>query len=57
MNHTIVEASDFQLEPNDLLSIQGYGRAQLLEIGGRTKRINTTLRIKHYLNSVNRRRI
>ena len=38
VNHTIVEASDFQLEPNDLLSIQGYGRAQLLEIGGRTKK-------------------
>ncbi|MEJ7393629.1 S4 domain-containing protein, partial [Staphylococcus saprophyticus] len=38
VNHTIVEASDFQLEPNDLLSIQGYVSEQLFEIFVRTKK-------------------
>ena len=38
VNHTIVDTPDFQLEKNDLLSIQGFGRAQITEIGGRTKR-------------------
>ena len=52
VNHTIVDTPDFQLEKNDLLSIQGFGRAQITEIGGRTKKINYTLPIKHYLNSI-----
>lgn len=38
VNHTVVDTPDFQLQPNDLLSIQGFGRAQLLEIGGKTKK-------------------
>ncbi|OHO72287.1 RNA-binding protein [Staphylococcus sp. HMSC036D05] len=38
VNHTIVDTPDFQLEKNDLLSIQGFGRAQITEIGGRTKK-------------------
>ena len=37
VNHTIIDSTDFQLEQNDLLSIQGYGRAQIVEIGGKTK--------------------
>ncbi|SLC61271.1 photosystem II S4 domain protein [Mycobacteroides abscessus subsp. massiliense] len=38
VNHTIIDSTDFQLEQNDLLSIQGYGRAQIVEIGGKTKK-------------------
>ena len=37
VNHTIIDSTDFQLEQNDLLSIQGYGRAQIVEIGGKQK--------------------
>ena len=57
MNHTIIDTPDFQLEQNDLLSIQGFGRAQITQIGGRTKKINYTLPIRHYLNSDELRRI
>ena len=38
VNHTIIDTPDFQLEQNDLLSIQGFGRAQITQIGGRTKK-------------------
>ena len=38
INHTIVEAVDFQLDEGDLISIQGYGRAKMIEIGERTKK-------------------
>ena len=38
VNHTIVDTPDFQLEQNDLLSIQGFGRARIIDIGGRTKK-------------------
>ena len=38
VNHTIIDASDFQLAQEDLLSIQGYGRAVVVEIGGKTKK-------------------
>lgn len=38
VNHTIVEAVDFQLDEGDLISIQGYGRAKMIEIGERTKK-------------------
>ena len=27
VNHTIVDSADFQLQANDLISIQGFGRA------------------------------
>ena len=37
VNHTVIDSTDFQLEQNDLLSIQGYGRAQIVEIGGKRK--------------------
>lgn len=57
VNHTIIDTPDFQLEQNDLLSIQGFGRAQITQIGGRTKKINYTLPIRHYLNSDELRRI
>ncbi|MBI5974538.1 RNA-binding protein [Staphylococcus sp. H16/1A] len=38
VNHTVIEAYDFQLEEGDLLSIQGYGRAKITHIGERTKK-------------------
>lgn len=49
VNHTIIDSPDFQLEMNDLLSIQGFGRAQVTDIGGRTKKdkIHITLSLIH----------
>lgn len=38
VNHTIIDSSDFQLDKGDLLSIQGYGRAMITDIGGKTKK-------------------
>ncbi|WP_415425782.1 RNA-binding protein [Staphylococcus borealis] len=38
VNHTIIDSPDFQIQTNDLLSIQGFGRAQITDIGGRTKK-------------------
>lgn len=38
VNHTLIEAVDFQLEEGDLLSVQGYGRAKVIHIGERTKK-------------------
>ncbi|ARJ51621.1 RNA-binding protein [Staphylococcus lutrae] len=38
VNYTLIEAADFQLEVGDLLSIQGYGRAKITNIGTRTKK-------------------
>ncbi|MCG3398841.1 RNA-binding protein [Staphylococcus massiliensis] len=38
VNHTIIEDVAFKLDEGDLLSIQGYGRAKVTEIGHRTKK-------------------
>ncbi|MBI5972262.1 YlmH family RNA-binding protein [Staphylococcus caledonicus] len=38
VNHTIIDSPDFQIQTNDLLSIQGFGRAQITEVGGKTKK-------------------
>ncbi|WP_332299491.1 RNA-binding protein [Staphylococcus gallinarum] len=38
VNHTIIDAADFQLASGDLLSIQGFGRAKVTDIGGTTKK-------------------
>ncbi|MCQ9290491.1 RNA-binding protein [Staphylococcus hyicus] len=38
VNHTLIESVDFQLDEGDLLSIQGYGRARVVQIGERTKK-------------------
>ena len=38
VNHTLIDSPDFQLQNNDLLSIQGFGRAQIIDIGGKTKK-------------------
>lgn len=41
MNHTIVDSADFQLQANDLISIQGFGRAHITDLGGKTKKDKT----------------
>lgn len=38
VNHTIIDSVDFQLASDDLISVQGYGRAMIIEIGGKTKK-------------------
>lgn len=38
VNHTLIDSLDFQLQNNDLLSIQGFGRARIVDIGGKTKK-------------------
>lgn len=38
VNHTIIDSPDFQVQINDLLSIQGFGRAQITDVDGRTKK-------------------
>ena len=38
VNHTVIDAADFQLDSGDLLSIQGFGRAMITDIGGKTKK-------------------
>ncbi|PTK59780.1 RNA-binding protein [Staphylococcus nepalensis] len=38
VNHTIIDSVDFQLDQGDLLSVQGYGRAMITDIGGKTKK-------------------
>lgn len=38
VNHTVIDAADFQLDSGDLLSIQGFGRAMITEIGSKTKK-------------------
>ena len=57
VNHTIVDSADFQLQANDLISIQGFGRAHITDLGGKTKKIKRTLPIEHYSNSNDLRRI
>ncbi|SGU67762.1 RNA-binding domain protein YlmH [Staphylococcus aureus] len=41
MNHTIVDSADFQLQANDLISIQGFGRTHITDLGGKTKKDKT----------------
>ncbi|QUP86150.1 RNA-binding protein [Exiguobacterium sp. PFWT01] len=38
VNHKVIEDASFILEPDDLLSVRGYGRIKLMEILGSTKR-------------------
>ncbi|MGY3481182.1 MULTISPECIES: YlmH family RNA-binding protein [Staphylococcus] len=46
VNHTIIDSVDFQLDKGDLLSIQGYGRAMIVDIGGKTKKDKTRISYK-----------
>lgn len=46
VNHTIIDSADFQLDKGDLLSIQGYGRAKVVDIGGKTKKDKTRISYK-----------
>ena len=38
VNHTLIDSPDFQLQNNDLLSIQGFGRARIIDIGRKNKK-------------------
>ncbi|MCT4785495.1 RNA-binding protein [Exiguobacterium aestuarii] len=38
VNHKAIEDPSFMLEPDDLLSVRGYGRIKMMEILGSTKR-------------------
>lgn len=38
VNHKVIEDASFVLEPDDLLSVRGYGRVKLMAILGSTKR-------------------
>ncbi|MCU5745727.1 RNA-binding protein [Staphylococcus sp. SQ8-PEA] len=38
VNHVPVNSVNFQLDKDDVLSIQGFGRARITEIGGKTKK-------------------
>ncbi|MEJ6527136.1 YlmH family RNA-binding protein [Exiguobacterium sp. USCH10] len=38
VNHKVIEDPSFMLEPDDLLSVRGYGRIKMMEILGSTKR-------------------
>lgn len=46
VNHIEITNGDFILKENDLLSVRGFGRAELSELGGRTRsdRIHVTLK-------------
>ncbi|WP_183077065.1 RNA-binding protein [Staphylococcus cohnii] len=46
VNHTIIDSADFQLDKGDLLSIQGYGRVMVVDIGGKTKKDKTRISYK-----------
>ena len=46
VNHTIIDSADFQLDKGDLLSIQGYGRAMVVDIGAKTKKDKTRISYK-----------
>ncbi len=38
VNHTVITKTSFTIEEHDLLSIKGYGRAKITQIGDRTKK-------------------
>lgn len=48
----MIDAADFQLDSGDLLSIQGFGRAMITDIGGKTKKIKCAFHIKRCLNNM-----
>ncbi len=52
MNHTIVDSADFQLQANDLISIQGFGRAHITDLGGKTKKDKTHITYQNIIQIV-----
>lgn len=49
VNHTEILNGDFMLKENDLLSVRGFGRAELSEIGGKTRSERVHITLKKYL--------
>jgi RNA-binding protein YlmH len=49
VNWNIVTNTSHQLKEGDLISVRGFGRFRLLEIGGKTKKDRTTLVIEKYV--------
>lgn len=50
VNHVIIDKVSFVLEPGDTISIKGYGRAQLIEIGDLTKKQKYRITYKTLFN-------
>ena len=49
VNHTEILNGDFLLKQEDLLSVRGFGRAVLSEIGGKTRSDRVHITLKKYL--------
>ncbi len=49
VNHTEISNGDFMIKENDLLSVRGFGRAELSEIGGKTRSERVHITLKKYI--------
>ena len=49
VNHTEILNGDFMIKENDLLSVRGFGRAVLSEIGGKTRSERVHITLKKYI--------
>lgn len=49
VNHTEILNGDFMIKENDLLSVRGFGRAVLSEIGGKTRSDRVHITLKKYI--------
>lgn len=49
VNHTEALSCDFMIKENDLLSVRGFGRAVLSEIGGKTRSDRVHITLKKYI--------
>ncbi len=49
INHLEAKSEDVKLNVGDLLSIRGFGRAEILEIGGKTRSDRVHITVKKYI--------
>lgn len=49
LNWQVTEDPSAQVEEGDVLSLRGYGRVKILEVGGQTKKGRTILKVGKYL--------
>ena len=49
VNWNIVTNTSHQLKEGDLVSLRGFGRFRIKEIGGKTKKDRTALEIERYI--------
>lgn len=49
VNHLEPKSEDVKLNPDDLLSIRGFGRVEVLEIGGKTRSDRVHITVKKYI--------